>query len=302
MIGIAPEDIPVVRWVERPTDEDATRRLWAAAPEWMQEKYIYKGEDWFVWKEQWHYVPYEVLAKAFTHDELIRIWYDSFTSSRVDKHLEEHEELIWKVCHTIYCYGGFVRDYDRFIACFECLRRFHVGLPDFDVRVTHTYSINTASYSVHERSRTPGTSLYIDASFGLLLYYKGKHVMTIGFAFSNRGVQIAQVQLREKHGNRFLYKLPMPYLDFAIDLVQRAFPGDDIWLVTGESTVGAIRRAYGKNGTLPDLTAARIERFYDQGLRDYTRTDKTAWGPDDRRVFRRLARCVAAREGVMEAV
>jgi hypothetical protein len=100
------------------------------------------------------------------------------------------------------------------------------------------------------------------------------------------------VQLRKKHGNRFLYKLPLPYLDWAIEHMKRAFVRQPIWLVTGESTVAANRRAYGHNAEtkfLPE-TAERMHRFYDQALVNYTRTtkQKTAW--NDRRVFVRLQR------------
>lgn len=299
MIGVAPADIPIVKYVDVIPDDEAKRRLYAVTEagldEWVTE-WNYDGRDYFSWKDHWQYVPVESLAKAFTHDELICIWHDSNWSSKLGKHIEEHEELIWKVQHSIYRYGGFSRQYEQFIADLAGLRRLDAGLPGFDVRITHTHSINTASYSVHERSRTPGTSLYLDASFAILLYYKSKHVMTIGFAFSDRGISIAQVQLREKHGNRFLYKLPMPYLDFAIDLLQRAYPDDDLWLVTGASTVEAIRRAYGKEASkFAQATADRIQRFYDQTLRGYERTRAEMWGPDDRRVFRRLARSGASR-------
>jgi hypothetical protein len=122
--------------------------------------------------------------------------------------------------------------------------------------------------------------------------------MTIGLALSEHGILVAQVQLREKRGNRFLYKLPMPYLDFALDLVQRAFPDDALWLVTGDSTVAAVRAAYGKSvDKLLTVTMARVARFYDQALSDYVRTGEVVCcGSDDGRVFARLSRTWAARE------
>lgn len=115
--------------------------------------------------------------------------------------------------------------------------------------------------------------------------------MTIGFAPSAHGILVAQVQLRQKRGNRFLYKLPMPYFDFALDLLRRAFPDEPLYLVTGTSTVAAVRASYGKNrDRLSAETATRIERFYDQSLRDYMRTGETVrCGSDDGREFERLA-------------
>jgi hypothetical protein len=160
------------------------------------------------------------------------------------------------------------------------------------VRITHTRSINTAAWADHGRDNP----IYLDASFGALVHYRGEHVLTIGFALSAYGILVAQVQLRQKRGNRFLYKLPLPYLDFALDLLQRTFPDDPLYLVTGASTTAAVRAAYGKEaGKLSAETCARVERFYDQPLVDYARTGETIrCGSDDGRVFARLVRSRAA--------
>ncbi len=156
-----------------------------------------------------------------------------------------------------------------------------------DVRITHTRFCNTAAWAAHGRE----DPIYLDAAFGALLYHEGRHAMTIGFAPSRYGILVAQVQLRQRRGNRFLYRLPMPHLDFALDLLQRAFLNDPLHLVTGASTTTAIRRACGKNSNklAPDA-AALVERFYDQPLCDYVRTGETVQcDSEDGRVFARLA-------------
>lgn len=288
MIGIDPRDIVALSTVtETP---DASTRFIAVAADWIEDRY---GADCFSWREHWHHAPHDLLAKAFTHDELVSLWHGCIFASKLDDHLEEHEALIWKVRHSLWRYGGST-DYQRFVACHNGLTRIAVDLPDFDVRITHTRSINTAAWAEHGRDNP----IYLDASFGVLLYYRGKHVMTIGFALSKYGVLVAQVQLREKRGNRFLYKLPMPYLDFALDLLARAFPDDTLYLVTGKSTTAAIRAAYGKNADkLAVETAERVEHFYDQPLAAYARTGKTVrCGSDDGRVFARLERSLAERK------
>jgi hypothetical protein len=284
MIGIDPRSlVPLGRVDGNPADSipNAQARFRAVAADWIEDRY---EADRFVWEEHWHYAPYALLAQAFTREELIRLWHSSHVASKLDDYFQEHEELVWKVQHSLWRYG-FTRSFDRFVACHNGLGRVVVDLPDFDVRLTHTRFINTAAWAAHGRAN--GSLIYLDASFGVLLYYKGVHAMTIGFALAAEGILVAQVQLRQKRGNRFLYKLPMPYLDFALDLLRRAFPDETLALVTGSSTTAAIRRAYGKKeDCLTPETAQRIERFYDQALRGYVRTgERVSGSSDDGRVF-----------------
>lgn len=281
MIGVDPTSIDLLKTIE--AVPDAASRFAVVAADWIEDSY---GAEHFSWQEHGHRAPYELLAQTFSRDELLRLWHDCIFASELDDHLEEHDAMVWKVRHALWRYGGST-DYQRFVACHNGLARLSVDLPGFDVRVTHTRSINTAAWSTHGRDQP----IYLDASFGVLLYYRGAHVMTIGFAPSAHGVLVAQVQLRKKRGNRFLYKLPRPYLDFALDLVQRAFPDDTLYLVTGASTAAAIRAAYGKNADkLSAITAARVERFYDQELAGYVRSgDVVRVGSDDGRVFVRLS-------------
>lgn len=95
-------------------------------------------------------------------------------------------------------------------------------------------------------------------------------MLTVGFAPARRGILVAQVQLRNKKGNRFLYKLDQHYLNLALDILARAFVGQDLWLIDGVSAVKAVKRSY---GTSPcSMTAddeARIQALYDRPLAAY---------------------------------
>lgn len=288
MIGIDPASI--VPLPQRVDVIDAPARFAMVAADWIED---HCGADYFAWESHWHHAPHELLALAFSRGELVRLWHDSVLSSKLDDHFQEHEALVWKVQHSLWRYGG-ARDYRRFVACHNGLGCLAIDLPGFAVRISHTRYCNTAAWSAHGRDNP----IYLDASFGALVYYQGKHVMTIGFALSAYGILVAQVQLREKHGNRFLYKLPMPYLDFALALLQRAFPDDALYLVTGSSTTAGIRAAYGKNGELSAEVADRVTCFYDQPLREYARTGETvSCSSDDGRVFARLVQsCVQHQE------
>lgn len=288
MIGIDPASIEPLSFVGPPSEgdlPDKQARLCAVAADWIES---HVGTEYFSWERHWHHVPYDLLARAFTREELIRLWHNSVCMSKLSEHLERHESLVWKVQHSLWRYGC-ARDYNRFVACLNGLGRISADLPDFDVRLTHTRFCNTAAWADHGRDGTP---IYLDAPFGVLLHYKGVHVMTIGFALSSHGILVAQVQLRQKRGNRFLYRLPLPHLDFALELLRRAFPEDPLWLVTGTSTTAAIRAAYGKeDDRLTPEASRRIESFYDHPLRDWVRTGKPIrCNSDDGRAFVRL-RC-----------
>lgn len=282
MIGVDPRSLVPLTGVA--VVPDAPGRFVEAASGWIEEHF---GTAYFKWESHWHDVPHDVLSQVFSRDELLWLWHRSVVSSKLDDYLQGQDELTWKVQHSLWRYGC-ARDYPRFVACYNGLGRLAVDIPGFTLRITHTRSINTAAWAAHGRDNP----IYLDASFGALLYYQDRHVMTIGFALSECGILVAQVQLREKRGNRFLYKLPMPYLDFALDLLQRAFPDDVMHLVTGDSTTAAVRAAYGKRADkLSAETAARIGRFYDQELRDYVRTPVVIHcSSDDGRRFRRLSR------------
>jgi hypothetical protein len=293
MIGIDPASIcPLPYEVDVP---DKEARFAAVAADWIEDRF---GAADFSWQSHWHYAPRELLARAYSHEELIWLWHGCIFSSDLDRHVEEHEALVWKVRHALWRYGGST-DFQQFVECHNGLGRLSVDLPGFGVRVSHTRSINTAAWADHGRDNP----IYLDASFGALVHYRGEHVMTVGFAPSAYGICVAQVQLRQNRGNRFLYKLPAPYLDFALDLLQRAFPRDALYLVTGASTTAAIRAAYGKGaGKLSAETCGRVERFYDQAIAGYTRTGETIrCGSDDGRVFARLAHAGSAIPAVKEA-
>jgi hypothetical protein len=123
----------------------------------------------------------------------------------------------------------------------------------------------------------------------------GRHVLTVGFVPMHKGVLVAQLQLRQKKGNRFLYHLPQHYADLALDILYRAF-GDQLWLVTGESAVTATRKAYGQEECkVYGETADRIQALYDRPLASFDRVSGETIGMYEHRTYVRLARRQIAR-------
>lgn len=229
------------------------------------------------------YLPQNVFENVFTFEELIRYWHDSFITSTIERWVEEEHPLLWKIQNSLWRYGYLSKDegWEKFSEVLEGLKRISIdynaySCAEFEIRITHTKTSNTAAWSLHVEN------LYLDASFGLLVYYKGIHVLTVGFAPSAKGILVAQVQLRQKKGNRFLYKLHEHYMDFALEILYRAF-GDCLWLVTGKSAVEAIKKSYGKEASnLKSETMERVATFYERPLVNFERDSQLDCQYDNR--------------------
>lgn len=235
-----------------------------AAAAWIAENY---GEHW---NGDWFHVPIEVMQQAFTTEELLRLWCGSVIMSGVSEWVDEAHPFLRKIAYAHWHYSS-GRDWNLLVEHLAAFRRLRVDIPGFELRLSWTRTINTAAWAEHLRDVCP---LYLDASFGLLLCFQGKHVLTVGFAPCDYGIMVAQVQLREKKGNRFLYQLPGHYLDFTLGLLASAFR-DPLWLVTGASATEAIRRSYGAQASsMTPEDEARIIEFYDRPLAKFARTEE----------------------------
>jgi hypothetical protein len=193
------------------------------------------------------------------------------------REFEEKHPLLFKLQNAQWRYG--CRS-DPAVAA-RYLRGF-LGLkppPGLEFRLTWTLGTNEMGPSVHDR--VPGVKPnYLDAPMGLLVYCGDRLVMTVGIAPCLTGLLVAQVQLREPTGNRWLYRLPgaregRTYLDWVLGVLRDGFPGEDFYLPTGASVVDAVVRSYGrKPHTVTPEVAERLRRFYDQPLAEWERTDR----------------------------
>lgn len=271
-----------------PQIPDAEARFVAVAADWIEECY---GEHApFRWKDGWRNAPTEALARAFTKNELYRLWKTSFLASDLGDHIEANEHLLWKIDNCLWRYGP-GKGWNGLVRAVAGLKRLDLGLADFDLKLTHSRYTNEFGRSAHN------FDLWLDAALGLIVEYKGEHVLTVGFACWGDGdVLITQVQLKKRKGNRFLYKLGRHYLDVVLDMFTRAFGDDHVYLVTGKSAVAAVRAAYGKApcGMTPE-DEARIAAIYDRTLDAYDRVEGDSYECYGRRYLRLRRREAASR-------
>jgi len=280
MNGINPKDIPyqfsqvtgghaehVSKTVVNPEARFRAHPVGAAYIHSYYGPYGSNDRDSFRWDDHWNHVDPKILLAVFTMEECCRLWTDCIFMSDMSKYCEDEHTLLWKI-NNIHWQFGCQRSWNLLVRNLDALKRLDFGVPGFDVRITHPCSINMVGRAAH------GPYLYLDGALGLLLYYKGEHVLTVGFSVNTDGVYIAQVQLRQKKGNRFIYKLPDHYMDMVLDMFRRAFHEDDLWLVEGKSAAAAVVRSYGNgpHNVTPEVEQ-RIVSLYNRPLSSFNRTE-----------------------------
>jgi len=210
--------------------------------------------------------------KGFIPEDIYRLRYGSIVMMHptVASWLEQQNdyEVVNKIANSQWRYG-FGQDWNTVVAGYNGLKRFDFGLKDVEVRIDMTTGCNEQGYTRYTRT-------FIDGTFGFLIYYKGVHVLTIGFSFADRKrVLIQQIQLKQKKGNRWLFKMPCSILDYVIDRMTEAFIGMDVYLCKGEDQVNVINQSYDQDqeGRIKFLTfdAPRLIDFYSKELNNFKR-------------------------------
>ncbi|MFA5986376.1 MAG: hypothetical protein WC819_03450 [Parcubacteria group bacterium] len=187
-------------------------------------------EDFQFWRN-FYQLPLEVF-EHFTFDELCKIEYSSGYMHTTVEDLfkcDDRYNLVRKIQSSMWLYGGGRNVWNEVVDAYDHLTEFVFrGLPkDFSVRLDFTTGYNEYGYSKHSRT-------FLDGIFGFLVHYKGTHVMTIGFSIMNdRRILIQQVQMKNKKGNRFLYRLPKNRLEYIVDNFRDNFSGYDLYIVDG---------------------------------------------------------------------
>ena len=271
---------------------DADRRIqehpvsarWLASWGYESDLFAREGrEGWRTWRD----IPSRILFQVFSAEECRRLfWGGSVIMSRLSERFE-HDPLLhpqWQVWNSLRCYGwsfedeyepdgrgGWchasgsehaweVRRYHAFVAACCALRSFRFG-EGFDAYLNHVRGCGEFGWALWGR-RKGQRLIYLDGKLGLAVVRNGEHLLTIGVSPSARGLLVAQVQLRRPRGNRWLYELGTPLVDYVLERLRAAFGQTPLWLVTGRSAAEAVRRSYGEKAGPDAGMLARIERFY----------------------------------------
>ena len=183
-----------------------------------------------------------VLTHKLTFDQLCQYKYGQFIM--MDRSVTDmfDNQMPWvavqKIENSMWRWGCGKDVWNEVVDAYNGLRDFTIPVDDFEVTLDFTTGCNERGYSREAR-------VFLDGVFGLLVHYKGKHVMTLGFSFVAGGkLLIQQIQLTNHKGNRFLFKLPKNYIEFILEQFTQAFPNHTICLVDGLSVGEANLRNY----------------------------------------------------------
>lgn len=185
-------------------------------------------------KSYYHRLSLEELV-GFSFDEICKMRHSSsiMMSHNVDelfKNSDQHS-IIRKIESSMWRWSSSRGSWNEVVDAYENLRSFSFlpTNPDFEVRLDWTTGYNEFGYS--EYSRT-----YLDGVFGFLVYYKGQHLLTIGFSILDGSrVLVQQVQSAQRNGNRGLFKIPKNRVEFVLELFAWNFPGYKLFMIDGES-------------------------------------------------------------------
>jgi hypothetical protein len=111
------------------------------------------------------------------------------------------------------------------------LRRLNFSAFDLSTELDFTTGGNKVGLSQFSRT-------FLDGEIAILLRYKGQHVLTLSFNVcknqTKTEIVIAQIQLKNPKGNRFLFKLGPNYSETLCKTFAEAFSHCNVYLTTGE--------------------------------------------------------------------
>ena len=169
----------------RPMDESSARMVWSGL---RLPKRVLN-------------LPLKAFA-GFSPDELCKFHHSSgiMMDETVTNLFEADAQykIFRKIESSMWCWSCSNGTWNEVVDAYSNIRRFvFLEGSDFEIRLDYTTGYNHCGYSKHDR-------IFLDGVFGFFVYYKGKHVMTIGFSIlSGRRLLIQQVQSAQRSGNGF---------------------------------------------------------------------------------------------------
>lgn len=252
---------------------------------------------------QWHHLDFDWLAGEFSAAELTRLWLGSAVMNNLSERFDRDPLYtpLSRLGNSFWQYGRRRAggDYARFVAAYRGIGRFDFGVAGFSSYYDHTtWVCSPRGRAYHAREdavckadgKTYRVGVWLDAHAAFQVTRGGQHVLTVGFAASEYGILVTQIQVRGRaKGNRWLYRLPRPLREHVLDRVRAAWPTLPVYLASGVGNLDYLRAIHGRSPEeFPPAVAERVVKFYDAPLAGYRRGDPVSvWtGSDPARTFR----------------
>lgn len=220
------------------------------------------------WNDAFLRLPFEIIERSFTLDEIYQYYWYSVIMSEVSEEFDRNPYLfpLYKIKSSFWrsCYK--LDDYNLGVQTYHQLKNFDLGLDDFEVKLDFSRYFN-------ERGRSRFTETQLDSTMAYLIYYKGKHVLTLGFTPSCHGILLNQVQMKSKKGNRWAFKLPEDYFEFFIKKFCESWNGIDVHFITPQSAAELNYDSYGKDQKPSKDQLNYIRKTYSKELTTIKRQD-----------------------------
>jgi hypothetical protein len=200
---------------------------------------------------------------------------------------EPRFRIIEKIRSSMWRWGMLRCGWNEMVDTYNSIRAFSFDVPDFDIRFDYTMGVNAIGSS--EYSRT-----FLDGALGYLVYYKGQHVMTLGFSVvAGYRVLITQVQLKSRRGNRWMFKFPKNRLEYIVGRFIKAFSHHQVLVVDGGDVANENISHYREGVLADDRMIARYEE---------TLSRMTILGSECDRTRETLSEYVEHRKGLLEKI
>lgn len=202
--------------------------------------------------------------RNLTQDELAKVIVsstDPLSSQERDRHDEQPTQfLVRKIRSSMWRWGLDQGDWNQVVDAYDAIRSFNLGAPGFTVTLDHTKW-------THEHGASAHAGVWLDGVFAYLVHWKGEHVMTIGFSVcSGRRVLIQQVQNVNRHGNRWMFRLPANRIEHVLERFAAAFPLHTLHIADGAETANQYLRSYRKALDSTKVTIADYRRRIELGI------------------------------------
>lgn len=256
--------------------------------------------------ERFHDFKLHWLYRHLSPAEIARGFHEHLYMGELDKDIYEHPHHIYyhklslSAWHWLTPYEHGKIAWQRVVQFHKFFMAFTFGLEGFDVTIDHAHhwcnrrgpGEYTGWVTNADGTRSEGT--WLDGEFGLIISRGGKHLLTLGVCTTQAGILVNQIQLKQKKGNRWLFQLPKPYFEYAVERLQAAAEEAELplYLVTGESHARELKKVHAEALKKDKTIAPRIVAIYNQPLDGFYRFGQEL--SVSALAYRRLARKHAA--------
>lgn len=222
------------------------------------------------------------LERYLSPAEVVRGVLEKDLSGQVFDDMYKHPHYIYahklsqSAWHWYTRYEGENLPWSRVVQFHKFFKAFDFALEGFDVTIDHSHHwCNKRGGGEYTGILTdpltgeqvPGT--WLDGEFGLIISRGGVHLLTLGVCTTAAGILVNQIQLKKKKGNRWLFQLPKPYFEYALERLLAACAEAELplFLVTGASHADELGRVHSEALKQDPTIAPRIKAIYDQPLK-----------------------------------